>query len=184
MAPVAGLAGIAGNRAQVRHRVVGAVQVAGAVHQQQHLAPVAAVFGFFRGFVLGQLAHGRHCACGRWRPPGRPTISPCTRDSCSSPRSWPAPPWRRRRLPRRAQQAPQLEGRKNQKVEHIRVEDEAVVIDEVRYAGQTQSVTVKPKGNLPEYEIQPTDMARSRPGDHRDGLSSATGKRVWNVLNF
>ena len=83
-----------------------------------------------------------------------------------------------------AQQAPQLEGRKNQKVEHIRVEDDAVVIDEVRYAGQTQNVTVKPKGNMPEYEIQPTDMARSRPGDHRDGLSSATGKRVWNVLNF
>lgn len=82
------------------------------------------------------------------------------------------------------QQAPQLEGRRNQKVEHIRVEDDAVVIDEVRYAGQTQSVTVKPKSNLPEYEIQPTDMARSRPGDHRDGLSNATGKRVWNVLNF
>jgi len=82
------------------------------------------------------------------------------------------------------QQAPQLEGRKNQKVEKIRVEDEAVIIEEVRYAGQTQSVTVKPKSNLPQYEIQPTDMARSRPGDNRDGLSAATGKRVWNVLNF
>ena len=86
--------------------------------------------------------------------------------------------------PAAVQQATQLEGRRNQKVEHIRVEDDAVVIDEVRYAGQTQSVTVKPKSNLPQYEIQPTDMARSRPGDNRDGLSSATGKRVWNVLNF
>lgn len=86
--------------------------------------------------------------------------------------------------PAAVQQAPQLEGRKNQKVEHIRVEDDGVVIDEVRYAGQTQSVTVKPKSNLPQYEIQPTDMARSRPGDHRDGLSSATGKRVWNLLAF
>lgn len=86
--------------------------------------------------------------------------------------------------PANAQQPPQLEGRRNQKVEHIRVEDDAVVIDEVRYAGQTQSVTVKPKSGLPEYQIQPTDMARSRPGDHRDGLSSATGKRVWNVLDF
>ena len=83
-----------------------------------------------------------------------------------------------------AQQPPQLEGRLNQKVERIRVEDDAVVIDEVRYAGQTQSVTVTPKSNLPPYQIQPTDMARSRPGDHRDGLSSATGKRVWNVLDF
>ncbi len=82
------------------------------------------------------------------------------------------------------QEPPQLEGRKNQKVEHIRLEDESVIIDEVRYAGQTQSITVKPKGNMPEYEIQPTDMARTRPGDHRDGLSSATGQRVWNVLKF
>jgi hypothetical protein len=82
------------------------------------------------------------------------------------------------------QESQQTEGRKNQKVEHIRVEDEAVVIDEVRYAGQTQSITVKPKGNMPEYEIQPTDMARTRPGDHRDGISSATGQRVWNVLKF
>ena len=54
----------------------------------------------------------------------------------------------------------------------------------MRYAGQTQSVTVKPKSGLPAYQIQPTDMARSRPGDHRDGLSSATGQRVWNVLDF
>jgi hypothetical protein len=83
-----------------------------------------------------------------------------------------------------AQTAPPLEGRKNQKVEQIRVEDDAVVIEEIRYAGQTQSVTVKPKANMPEYEIQPTDMARSRPGDHRDGLSSATGQRVWNILKF
>ncbi len=86
--------------------------------------------------------------------------------------------------PTSGQPAPQAEGRRNQKVELIRVEDDAVVIDEVRYAGQTQSITVKPKGNMPEYEIQPTDMARSRPGDHRDGLSSATGKRVWNLFEF
>ncbi|MDB5873796.1 MAG: hypothetical protein JWQ07_3238 [Ramlibacter sp.] len=76
------------------------------------------------------------------------------------------------------------EGRKNQKVEHIHHEDAGAIIDEVRYAGQTQSIKVQPKGNMPEYEIQPTDMARSRPADHRDGMSSATGQRVWNVLKF
>lgn len=86
--------------------------------------------------------------------------------------------------PQAAQDAPSLEGRRNQKVERIHVEDEAVVIDEVRYAGQTQSIRVQPKANVPAYEIQPTDMARSRPTDNRDGLSSATGKRVWNFLNF
>ncbi len=82
------------------------------------------------------------------------------------------------------QDAPALEGRKSQRVEKIHVEDDAVSIDEVRYGGQTQSIRVQPKANLPGYEIQPTDLARSRPADQRDGMSSATGQRVWNVLKF
>jgi len=82
------------------------------------------------------------------------------------------------------QESSRPEGRKNQKVELIHVEDDGAIIDEVRYAGQTQSIKVQPKANVPGYEIQPTDMARSRPADHRDGMSSATGQRVWNVLNF
>ena len=82
------------------------------------------------------------------------------------------------------QESQPLEPRKNQKVEHIHNEDKSVIIDEVRYAGQTQSVTVQPKGGLPEYEITPSDMARTRPGDNRDGISNSNGKRVWNVLKF
>ena len=71
---------------------------------------------------------------------------------------------------------------RNQKVEHIRVEDGGNRIDEVRAGGETQSVTVQPKGGAPAYEIQPTDHARSRPSDNRDG--GPAGKRVWNLLNF
>jgi hypothetical protein len=78
----------------------------------------------------------------------------------------------------------QIEGRKNQKVERIRHEDSGSTIEEVRYGGQTQSITVQPKANVPEYEITPTDLARSRPADNRDGMGSATGTRVWNVLKF
>ncbi|MBA2674441.1 hypothetical protein [Ramlibacter sp.] len=78
----------------------------------------------------------------------------------------------------------QLDGRKNQKIERIRIEDGGNRIDELRVGGETQSITVQPKAAVPAYEIQPTDMARSRPADARDGLSSATGKRVWNVLAF
>jgi hypothetical protein len=76
------------------------------------------------------------------------------------------------------------EGRKNQRVERIHHEDAGVRIDELRYGGQTQSIVVQPKANVPEYEIQPTDLARSRPADHRDGMSSATGQRVWNLFRF
>ena len=86
---------------------------------------------------------------------------------------------------REALQKPeQLEGRRNQKIERIRHEDAGSVIDEVRYGGETRSIAVQPKANVPGYEIQPTDMARSRPADHRDGMGSATGTRVWNVLRF
>jgi hypothetical protein len=77
-----------------------------------------------------------------------------------------------------------LDGRKNQRIERIHVEDASATIDELRVGGQTQEVKVKPKNGAPEYEIQPTDLARSRPADNRDGLGSATGQRVWNILHF
>jgi hypothetical protein len=82
------------------------------------------------------------------------------------------------------QESQPLEPRKNQKVERIHHEDSGSTIDEVRYGGQTQSITVQPKANVPEYEIQPTDLARSRPGDHRDGIGAAKGQRVWNLFRF
>lgn len=97
----------------------------------------------------------------------------CTALSAQTP---PAPPL--------VQESQPLEPRKNQKVERIHLEDAGSTIDEVRYGGQTQSITVQPKANVPEYEIQPTDLARSRPADSRDGLSGAKGQRVWNLFHF
>ena len=82
------------------------------------------------------------------------------------------------------QESQPSDARKNQKVERIHNEDSTTIIDEVRYGGETKSIVVQPKGGLPEYEITPTDNARTRPGDSRDGLSGANGKRVWNVLKF
>ncbi|MBG9390371.1 hypothetical protein [Caenimonas aquaedulcis] len=58
------------------------------------------------------------------------------------------------------------DGRRNQRVERIHVEDSRVVIDETRYAGQTEKIRVKPKNGAPAYEVQPG------------------GARVWNVLDF
>ena len=72
------------------------------------------------------------------------------------------------------------EPRKNQAIERIHVEDSAVKIDEVRYGGQTQSITVQPKGDLPAYEIVPANPARN--GDSR--RNAGGGERVWNLFNF
>jgi hypothetical protein len=76
-----------------------------------------------------------------------------------------------------------LDPRKNQKIERIRVEDAGNRIDEVRVGGQTQSIVVQPKAAVPPYEIQPSDLARSRIDDSREGLAGRK-QRVWNVLGF
>jgi hypothetical protein len=76
-----------------------------------------------------------------------------------------------------------LDPRRNQKIERIRIEDGGNRIEELRVGGQTQNITVQPKVDMPAYEIQPDDMARSRPADSREGFSGRK-QRVWNVLDF
>ena len=61
---------------------------------------------------------------------------------------------------------PQAAGRANQRIERVRIEDSGARVDELRYGGETQSITVQPKADLPEYQVQ------------RDG------SRVWNVFKF
>jgi hypothetical protein len=85
--------------------------------------------------------------------------------------------------PALVQDNPPADPRQNQKVEHLHAEDSAVVIDEVRYAGQVQSTTVKPKDGMPAYEIQPSTPERQQLRDDRKGNVGA-GARVWNVLQF
>lgn len=73
------------------------------------------------------------------------------------------------------------EGRRNQKVENLHTEDSAATVDEVRYGGRTQSINVKPKSNMPGYEVLPADAATGRQGSTETG---ANGPRVWNVMKF
>jgi hypothetical protein len=83
------------------------------------------------------------------------------------------------------QESQPLDSRKNQKIERIHVEDEAVAIDELRVGGQTQAITVQPKGGgLPSYEVVPQRAAGQRTSEQRDGLAGSGGQRVWNVLKF
>jgi hypothetical protein len=78
----------------------------------------------------------------------------------------------------------QLSGRGNQRTERIQIEDAGSRVDELRVGGQTQTISVQPKaGNMPSYEVQSPDGARSRVGSH-NGAETNTAPRVWNVLKF
>ena len=79
----------------------------------------------------------------------------------------------------------QAEGRHNQRVEHIVVEDAGSRVQELRVGGQTQSITVQPKTGtpLPAYEVRSNDGARARPGNFNES-DTATAPRVWNLRNF
>ena len=64
------------------------------------------------------------------------------------------------------------------------VEDEGSKIEELRVRGQIQRIVVTPKVGLNKsYEIITGNTSRL-PADGTGGASDATGKRVWNVLNF
>jgi hypothetical protein len=75
----------------------------------------------------------------------------------------------------------QADGRRNQKVENLHTEDSGASVDEVRYGGRTQSINVKPKSNMPGYEVLPADAGAGRQGSSETG---ANGPRVWNVMKF
>ena len=83
--------------------------------------------------------------------------------------------------PLQNQEQTPAEGRRNQKVENLHTEDSAATVDEVRYGGRTQSINVKPKSNMPGYEVLPADAATGRQGSTETG---ANGPRVWNVMKF
>jgi hypothetical protein len=86
-------------------------------------------------------------------------------------------------LPELLQNPERKEGLPVRRVERIRIEDSNARIDEVRVGGESQSVTVQPKGDLPAYEMQPTDGARSRVND-RDIRGGPVSQRVWNLFRF
>ena len=53
----------------------------------------------------------------------------------------------------------------------------------MRYGGQTQSITVQPKANVPSYEVLPNNSGRDRQSQTETG-GNGNGARVWNVLKF
>jgi hypothetical protein len=71
--------------------------------------------------------------------------------------------------------------RTTQRVEVIRVEGDSVRIDEVRTGGETRSITVQPKADVPAYDVQPADVTRRAPSEAAPGGS---GPRTWKVFSF
>jgi hypothetical protein len=74
--------------------------------------------------------------------------------------------------------------RTEKRIERLRTEDAGSRVDEVRYGGETQSITVQTKSGMPEYEIVPNNGARNRPTGERDAASGSSGQRVWKLFNF
>jgi hypothetical protein len=65
-------------------------------------------------------------------------------------------------------------------VQRIVVEDDSVRIDELRFRGQTQRISVKPKmAGAKAYDIVP-GAAGNDPSQHKD----SAGQRVWHLLTF
>jgi hypothetical protein len=72
-------------------------------------------------------------------------------------------------------------GRPDRAIERIHNEDAGARIDELRVGGETQTITVKPAGNAPAYEVKPPDASRGSNGSAAD---TGSGSRFWNILKF
>ena len=79
---------------------------------------------------------------------------------------------------------PSSERSTDRRIEHIHIEDAGSRIDELRVGGETQSITVAPKGGMPAYDVVPSTANRSPATVDRGGSSASGGTRVWKVLGF
>jgi len=69
------------------------------------------------------------------------------------------------------------------KVQVTVIEDDATRIEELKVRGQTQRITVQPKGGMKAYEILPADQGRDM-SDSAGSQRGAAGKRVWHIFTF
>ena len=83
-------------------------------------------------------------------------------------------------VPSTAAESAKPAGRPDRQIERIRTQDAGARIDELRVGGETQSISVQPAGDVPAYEVKPTDTSRS--GGAAD--TGSTGSRFWNVFKF
>ncbi|HEX5806366.1 MAG TPA: hypothetical protein VFY31_08540 [Macromonas sp.] len=68
------------------------------------------------------------------------------------------------------------------KSEHITHEDAGSRIEELRVGGQTRSIDVQPKTDVPGYQVKPIDPTRTPEGSGPG--ATPEGKSSWRLLNF
>ena|GEM_PF-997924 len=68
------------------------------------------------------------------------------------------------------------------RVQYTVIEDDSTRIEELKVRGQTQRITVSPKG-MKSYEILPASEGRDM-SDSAGSQRGAAGKRVWRIFNF
>jgi hypothetical protein len=72
--------------------------------------------------------------------------------------------------------------RLEQSVQTIHLEDAGSKVDELRIGGETKSITVQPKANMPPYELGSEGGNRNPSASNPDsGKGGATG---WKILGF
>lgn len=67
-----------------------------------------------------------------------------------------------------------LAGRE-QLTERIIIEDGGARISELRFGGETRSITVQPKGGMPAYDVRPNSGADTQ---------GTSGGRTWKIFGF
>ena len=79
-------------------------------------------------------------------------------------------------------QAGPATGKSEQRIEAIRHEDAGSRIDELRVGGETKSITVTPKGDMPPYELG-TEGGNRSPADSKPERGRG-GSPGWKVKEF
>ena len=74
--------------------------------------------------------------------------------------------------------------RTDRRIERIHIEDSGARIDELRVGGETQSITVSPKGGMPAYDILPAGANLGPAAIDRGSSAAAGGTRVWKIFGF
>ena len=97
--------------------------------------------------------------------------------------AWAQTPAPDNKVPATAAAAP-AQRQTDRRIEHIHIEDAGSRIDELRVGGETQAITVQPKGGMPAYEVVPATGNRSPATAERGSSGASGGTRVWKILGF